>query len=295
MTRGLPGVPETTADRGDGPAVVEVVETLFDVAAADALDLPGYRYHRRAGYGDAIGALLLDAARAQELTEALRPGDHALPILLTGAGGTEPGSAEQARQQVRAARDLLSEDDRVELVGVRLPLLSGTDGRDDTDGTAAARHLLDALDFTVPAWVELSIDLDWRRAMAVIAADGVEHLTLLLDGASPEEAATMLRAAVDLDLAFRLGGADLPVVTGRGGVVGWLNVLCAVRAALDGAQTAALADLLTERDPTMVSSVVRRMSPADAANTRALLVAVETPDVEATLDRLGDLRLLARG
>ncbi|MFN8078986.1 MAG: hypothetical protein U0Q19_05420 [Kineosporiaceae bacterium] len=262
----LHDLPGSSSDAGTGPVVAELVEQLFD----DAGPLPAHRDHRAAWYGELVGCLLVEAAQAESTAAELISRDHALPILLAG----------RDRQQVRAARDLLAEDDRVELVGVRLPL--------PEVGALAAAHLLAALDFTAPAWIELTPAPGWAEVMTVLAGDGAESLTLLLDGAAPIEAARLLRAVIDQDLAFRLGGVDLPVITpdaatapGGRARYGVLNVLCAVRAALNGAEPPALAAILAEPDAAPLTSALRRMSEADAAVARGFCVAVQVDDVAA--------------
>lgn len=262
----LHDLPGSSTDAGTGPVVAELVEALFD----DAGPLGAHRDHRAAWYGETVGCLLVEASNTESTTEDLISRDHALPVLLAG----------RDRQQVRAARDLLAEDDRVELVGVRLPL--------PQVGALAAAHLLAALDFTVPAWIELSPAPGWADVVRVLAGDGAESLTLLLDDASPIEAARLLRAVIDHDLAFRLGGADLPVITPDAAVAsspvrryGVLNVLCAVRAALNGAESPALAAILAEPDAAPLTSALRRMSEADAAVARGFCTAVQVDDVAA--------------
>ena len=55
------------------------------------------------------------------------------------------------------------------MVGVRLELPQGSHPASQDDGRAA-RVLLEALDFTAPAWIGLPIRRDWRSAMRVSAA-----------------------------------------------------------------------------------------------------------------------------
>ncbi len=276
----LEGLPGSSADPGHGPPVPELFDGLLDVATDD---LAGYRNHRAAWYGDLVGPLLLDSARASQVLDRATTADHALPVLLVGA-----------RQEVRAARDLLAEDDRFEVVGVRLELPQGSHPASQDDGRAA-RVLLEALDFTAPAWIGLPIRRDWRSAMRVIAEDGAESIALDDEGADDDQrAAAALREAVDLDLAMRLAGPGRALLSGQGGRYGWLNVLCAVRAALNGTEGAALAAILTATDAAALTSAARRMSEADAAVTRAFLAGIEVDDVDATLAGLLALGLIAR-
>lgn len=266
----LDDLPGSSADAGSGPVVPELTETLLD----DAGTLERHREHRAAWYGECLGPLIVPADAVEPFAAALSSREHALPIMLAG----------RDRQQAREARDLLAEDDRVELAGVRLPL--------PVRSAEGAEQLLSALDFTAPAWIELQPEGDWPGVLDVIAADGAEHLTLLLDGATPEAAAALIRTVVDRDLSFRLGDAGLPLITSGAGPFGLLNVLCAVRAALNGADEPALAPILAETTGAPLTSALRRMSEADAAVTRAFVVAVRVEDVETTVAGLVELGLL---
>jgi hypothetical protein len=101
---------------------------------------------------------------------------------------------------------------------------------------------------------------------------------------------------VDADLAFRLGGDDVPTLTRQdpeGPRYGLLNVLCAVRAALNGAEVAALSGILAEPTPAPLTSALRRMSEADAAVTRGFLAGVQVRDVTEAVAGLVGLALLA--
>ncbi len=273
----------STPMSGESPVVMELLEALLD----DAGPLATHRAHRGAWYADLLSTLLVPAAAIDDVVAGLEPSDHARPVLLT-AGDDPAVPAEVSRQHVRAARDLLAEDDRVEVVGVRLAVPIGP-------RVEATSHLLHALDFSVPAWIEVSPLSGWQDVLRVIAADGAENLTLLLDGASAEAAAGVLHTAVDEGLSFRLGGSALPAVTGAEGAgYGWLNVLCAVRAALDGAGPAALAQILLTTQAAPITAELRRMGIAQAAAARELLVAVEIADVAEAAGELERLGLLTR-
>ena len=303
MTTGpLPSSPGSTADPGSEPAVVALFDTLFDDAAiaSSATDpATGVAVHERnraAWYADLVGPAVVPAGAAQLLAEALSPSHHRLRILLaagpasdpttnsatdsatdptTGPGSATAADPEQGRQGLRAARDLLAEDDRVELVGVRLAPPGA--------GGAAMAHLLGVLDFSVPAWVAVGPGPGADDALRVLAADGAENLTML----PGPGLAQLLRTAVDLGLAFRIAAGD----AGRS-AAGLLGAVCAVRTALLGAPAAELAEILAGADPAPLAAAVRGLSEADAAAVRAALVAVEAPDVAALVAELVGLGLV---
>jgi hypothetical protein len=289
----LAGLPGASADAGEGTLVGSLLEGLL-LAAEPVQD---YRTHAGAWYADLVGPLLVPASGTVALQEQLAPGDHGLRIVLTA----EPGPGDPAGLLgLRAARDRLLDDDRVELTGVHLPLpRSWTPDADVHD-------LLGELDFTVPAWVEVAPAAGWRAALDALATDGAERLGVRLaqaggaqddgaqdgqDGTSPDDdlaVAEILRAAVDRDLSLRVTGSGAePVPTVAG-----LAALCAVRAALNGAGAPEIAAILTERTPAPLAAALRRMSDADAAVARAFLDAVVVPDAEQAARDLSALGLV---
>ena len=122
------------------------------------------------------------------------------------------------------------------------------------------------------------------RARA-LAADGAEHLALRL-GTAP--VAALLRRAVDLDLSLRVSGAG----GGAASTVQLLAALCAVRAALNGADSPEIEGVLAEQRVAPLASALRRMSDADAAVVRAFLEGVVVPDAEQAADDLAALGLV---
>jgi hypothetical protein len=274
-----------------------VVEPLLDDLLSDALPAvitagPGdpvelalaeHRDHHRAWYGDLVGPLRVPASSTESLLEALQPGDHALPIVLTPDRTPDDGIA-----ALRVARSLLIDNHRVELVGVEVPL---TDSRAD-----AARLALDALDFSVPAWFEVPAEPGWEAAFDVLAQDGAESVALTLPKpAAPEvfgSVAAVLRALIDRELPYAvITGITALVSTPHGH--GLLNLLCATRAALNGAETAELAAILAEPSAEPLASAARWMSEADAAIVRAFLPTVSSPSISELVDQLTAEGLIA--
>ena len=68
--------------------------------------------------------------------------------------------------------------------------------------------------------------------------------------------------------------------------------MAGVRAALNGAEPAEVAEVLAERRPGPLCSGLRRMSAADAAVVRAFVESVGCPDVAATAAGLRRLALV---
>jgi hypothetical protein len=273
---GLPAaLPGASLDPGSGPVVDALVETLLDDGAAllPGADLAAVLAAHRAGrndwYDPLLGPVLLPTGSLPALADALRPADHALRVVLVAAPDEpDPLAA------LRADSAQLMDADRLEPVGVQLTLPDGDPGR-------AARAVLDALAFTIPACLDLPLRPGWEQALAVLAEDGAERAALRPTGWTDDDLARVLRRAIDLDVPVTVPtGIDRLVRDDAGH--GLLNLLAAVRTALNGAEDPQVARVLAERRPEPLCSGLRRMSDADAAVARAFLVSVGCPDVPAT-------------
>jgi hypothetical protein len=286
----LPGLPGATADPGTGP----VVESLLDGLLADVIPAPAddgdvaarriadalttHRDHRAAWYGDLLGPLRVPTAAVVDLVAALAPRDHAMPVTLV------PPLTGDSLEVLHAARALLLDDDRVEITGVELPLPAA-------DPATAARAALAALNVSVPTWFVVPPDTAWLPALDVLAEDGAESVALHV-GDDVAGAAAVLRRAVDADITVSVTAGELPVVTDDTGC-GLLNLLGAVRAALNGADTPEVAEILSARAVPPLASAARRMSDADAAVVRAFLPVVTCPSVRSAVEDLESLGLIA--
>jgi hypothetical protein len=261
------------------PAVPEVAGAASEAGAvAVAQALTEHRDHHAAWYGDLIGPLRVPASATVSLLGGLRPGDHALPIVLT----PDPAS-DDLLAQLRAARALLLDNHRVELVGVELPFAASNSAAD------AARRALDALDFTVPAWFMVKAEPGWEPAFDVLAQDGAESVALYLPPpATPTtfaEVAAVLRALIDRELPYAVTDGIIGLATTSAGH-GLLNLLCATHAAIKGAEIAALTAILAETEMETLTTAVRRMSEADAAIVRAFLPMISGPSIRDLVEEL---------
>jgi hypothetical protein len=283
----LPGLPGAGL-AGSGPVVEPLLDNLLsDTAPEVAADGPAgpvaralteHRDHQLAWYGDLIGPLRVPASATVALLGALVPGDHALPIVLI----PDPAS-DDLLAKLRIARSLLLDNHRVELVGVELPFAAADTAAD------AARLALHALDFTVPAWFMVPAVPGWEPAFDVLAQDGAESVSLRL----PEprsldvfaSVAVVLRALIDRELPYAVSAGVIGLVSTSDGH-GLLNLLCATRAALNGAEASELAGILAEPSPDPLASAARRMSEADAAIVRAFLPSITCPSIRDMIDAL---------
>ncbi|GAA1253919.1 hypothetical protein GCM10009657_31670 [Oryzihumus leptocrescens] len=271
------------------PAERALFTSLFDDAAVfppGLAPLPRaveeHLARRSADVADLVGPLLVPASAAEELLTLPLPGQtgQALTVGLIG----RPGVAVQA---VGDALSRLREDGRVEVAGVEV-------------GWAAGWEL--ALDWQLPVSVEVPRGQDQHLALRDVAAragghEGVQAklrtgATATTDVPAPGELAGFVRACIDTDLGFKLTGGLHHAVTGTHDgeqQFGFLNVLHAVRWALNGAEVDELEPLLAQQDPEPVLEAVSRMSIADASITRAFFTAYGCCGV---MDPIGELSAL---
>ena len=261
------GLPGASLDPGTGPVVPDLFEGLIEDTpvpepAGRPLDqaVRDHVGHRRAWYGPLLGPLALPVSAVGGLSAALdaasvppSPTDEALAVVLVAAG---PGGV--------AAGTIAGLDRRVRLAGLEVMAEAGEAGT-----------------LPEPVWIEIPRGSGMAAALARAAVGGRQNVAFHVDGPAPPghpeyaddaELAAFLRQAIDLDLAFRLctgpGRAVRRAGPGRA-EHGVLNVLCGVRAALNGAETPEVAEVLAEYRPEPLASGARRISDADAAVLRA--------------------------
>ena len=304
----LPSMTATTGAAADQPAERALFEGLVDDAAvfppgnaplAEALRL--HREHRGSGYAAFVGPLLVPATAAAELVSLAAQGDwpqggspqgdrvHGDPVQVSviGRPGTEAG-------EVVAAVQLLQASGSVEVVGAELAWTP--DWRDA--GLAVRRLTLEVPrgDAQVDAVADVGRD----------ASDSVAVQAKFRTGATPSwpwpderELASFIRTTIDHDLGFKLtGGLHHAVRTSVADDAlqpehhGLLNVLTAVRWALNGEDVDELVPLLSERDPAVLVPQVTRMSIADAAIVRAFFTAYGCCRVTDPIGELSALNLI---
>ena len=297
----LPCLPGASRDPGTGGVSQVLLDALFEDAALLALPaeqaVAAHREHREAWYAGLVGPLLVPVGSVEAVCAAFGPAEDGLRVALL----SEPSAGQEA---IHRAGDVLREDGRAEVVAVHLPLPAGG------DPGSAARQLLDALALSVPARVELRPEPGWEEALAALAEDGAEEVALRCGPADPGrpggpgwppvELARALRSVVDRGLTVRVLGVRTAVGAAAGergpdgapSTVGALNLLCAVRAALNGAESAELADVVAETSAAPLAAAARRMSDPDAAVVRAFLTSVAAVDVPAVVAELVGLGLV---
>lgn len=232
----------------DGCAVPPGTTDVADAVAA-------HRALREGPYSDLVGPLHVPASGVEALRDATLPDDDLSVALVADEGLL--GLAE--------ARHAIQDDPWTELDHVQIALPPGFDAGD------ATRALLAELSFTVPTYVELP-RTGFEPALDVLAEDGVERATYRCCGAdagsvpTDGELATFVHGAVDRSVPFTLIAGHGHVVRGGGAESGLphhgvLNVLAAVAAALDGASTTELQQLLATGLTETLLATVDRVPP----------------------------------
>jgi hypothetical protein len=227
-----------------------------------------YRGHRDKPYAALVGPLVVADSHLPELVRILEdaPGEEPLPVSVVvsgGAGGIEP-----------VAR--WCDSPALELRAVEAALR-------DLDGLAdSARRLLaaaDAAGVQVPVYVEPPVagsgSHGWLAALDEVAA-GDQRLKLRTGGVeagqvpNAGQVAEFIDAALDRELPFKCTAGLHHAVRHLAADAGFehhgfLNILLATRAALDGEDVTAA---LEERDPDAVVRRLRAVGPEALGRTR---------------------------
>ncbi len=262
--------------------------------------LPAHHRHRAAWYADLVGPLVCSDRRLPELQQALDAADDLptpLALSLTVSGGA--GAIDPAL--VWAQRD-----DRLRVVAVEFAL------RDEDNlahnATRATTVLAGSLPDDADAYLEVprlygpDASAGWLDALDEIAAAG-HRLKFRTGGPdsdafpSAAELATMINASLDRELEFKCTAGLHHAVRQRATDTGFeqhgfLNVLLATRAALDGANADDIAAALEDREPDSVVRGVRELGPAAVESARRWFRSFGSCSIAEPVDDLVSLGLL---
>ncbi len=288
----VPTVSTPTQQAGlePGRATAYVVGLLDDAAAlplvGDAVTaaVAAHREHRAADHGVLVGPFLVAVSRLGAVLDALDSAPTIEPLDLVLVADTGLVAAAEARA-------ILLDDDRVELAGLAIVLPP------DAPLGDAARLTLETLDFALPAAIAVPPAEDWRDAFDVIAADGAERVGFRATGTSaaplvPDlELAAFVAAAVGRSLPFTVTAGLRRAVRGTDTATGleqhgFVNVLAATAAAIDGRDESDVAALLAERDGVALLAV---LAAADPTAVRRRFTSFASPSID---DAVTDLRTL---
>jgi hypothetical protein len=239
--------------------------------------VPAHRVLRRE-LGPYIGPFVVPAARLDELIAA---GGSDLPLTLIAAG---------SELRTALARDL-------DVVAVELPPVM-----DAASVAATVAVLDDVLPATVPAALELPRSTR-RRAMLDVVA-GTRYRVKLRTGGlhadlfpTPAELAETIADCLARSVGFKCTAGLHHAVRHPDPATGFehhgfLNVMAAVRALLDGASMPEAASILDEHAPLHIAHEVSGWSESTRQAVRARFVSFGTCSVREPLDDLADLGLL---
>ncbi len=255
-----------------------------------------HRRHRASSYADLVGPFVVSDTRLPDLGAV--PGvdaDASLDVVVVvtgGAGAVEPAVTWAART------------DGVELAGLEIAMRQSDAG----DLAPNARRIVTAFDqlgLDVPLSVEVPRLHDaeptasWLDALDELAA--MDHRLKLRTGGLEEDAfpslhelATCIVAALDRELRFKCTAGLHHAVRHRDPQTGFdhhgfLNVLLATRASLDGAGVDDLAGVLAVRDGAMLT---RDLDADGLASARRWFTSFGSCSILDPLDDLTELGLV---
>lgn len=283
-----------------------MLDTLIDDAAIfppGNAPLPeaveAHRRHAASWYGSLVGAFVVDDVRLPELTRLLEQGDaytsdsplSCAVVVSGGAGAIEPALTWAGRC------------DRLVLRGVELAL------RDEDDLARNARRAATVLDVSLPDGVDVHVELPpgrggavWGQAVDVVAESGY-RLKFRTGGETPDAhpdplaLAAALTAAVDREVAFKCTAGlhhavrNTAVDTGFE-QHGFLNVVLATRALLDGAGPDDVLRVLAERDGAAIAAACADMDSEVAGRVRRWFTSFGSCSIDDPVSDLVELGLL---
>ncbi|MBE9373620.1 hypothetical protein IQ251_04065 [Saccharopolyspora sp. HNM0983] len=243
----------------------------------------GHRRHRSAIYRDLVGPLVLSVPALAEL-EALLTADDGLQLALTA-----PHGPQQLAEGLRAATRM-----PVEVVAAEVAVPGDP-----------ATFFAELAGVTAPdVAVSVEVPRDERRdpVLRGCAADG-HHAKFRTGGVRAElypdedELAGAVRAAVDEQVSFKATAGLHHAVRNTDPDTGFqqhgfVNLLLATRAALDGAEHEAVAGLLADREGPRLAAKLRALDAEQIAGVRRSFTSFGTCSIADPLTELAELDLI---
>ena len=251
--------------------------------------------HRRSSYARLVGPLLCAEPRLRDLREAVTAPVELGVIVTGGAGAIGPAVA------------FASGSEHVDVVGVEVSL------RDEDDLARNAERIVRMLDIELPENATAAIEVprtygrdpgaSWWEALDTVAATG-HRLKLRTGGEDPDahpgatELATFIEAALDRECAFKLTAGLHHAVRNTDPQHGYeqhgfLNVLLATRALLDGGNVADAAVALERRDAVVLADELRAWDDQTATSTRGWFTSMGSCSIADPVADLTAMELIA--
>jgi hypothetical protein len=260
-----------------------------DLPLAEAVT--AHRAHRQSPYSELVGPFVCtDEDLMNVAAEAARTGPDPLRVSVVitgGAGGIEPAVRYGDR----------SGDVEVTAIEVRL--------RNEDDLSRNALRVVRACDDCLDeenAFVEIGLDGAWERALDVVADAGyaAKLRTGGLDASlfpAADQVAAFITACLDREVAFKCTAGLHNAVRHTAADTGFehhgfLNVVLATRASLDGASQDELVHLLEDRDGEKLAAQARDLSEDQAASARRWFTSFGSCSIDEPRHDLTTLNLL---
>ncbi|ADB30893.1 hypothetical protein Kfla_1799 [Kribbella flavida DSM 17836] len=253
--------------------------------------LAAHRAHRSAPYAELVGPFVCTDEDLMKVAAgaAATGGPLEVAVVITGGAG---GIAPAVRYGDRSA------DVTVTAVEVRL--------RAEDDLSRNALRVVRACDDCLDeenAFVEVGLDGGWQRALDVIADAGysAKLRTGGLDAAlfpSAGQIAAFITACLDREVAFKCTAGLHNAVRHTASDTGFehhgfLNVLLATRASLDGAEVDEVTAVLEDRDGEALAARARELTEQQVAGTRKWFTSFGSCSIEEPRQDLAALGLLS--
>jgi len=250
--------------------------------------VPAHRAHRAAPYADLVGTFICTDEDLPRIAQAAGDEPLRVSVVVTGgAGGIEPA--------VRWAE----RSPGLELAGVEVRL------RDEGDLTRNALRVVrateDCLDDQA-VYVETGLDGAWEQALDTIAEAG--YAAKLRTGGldahlfpSADQVATFITRCLDVEVPFKCTAGLHNAIRHTDPATGFehhgfLNVLLATRASLDGAAQDDLVQLLSREDGPELAEQARQLTEDQAASTRRWFTSFGSCSIDEPRHDLHHLNLL---
>ncbi|MFK4087903.1 hypothetical protein ACI2LF_27580 [Kribbella sp. NPDC020789] len=250
--------------------------------------VPAHRAHRAAPYADLVGTFICTDEDLPRIAQAAGDEPLRISVVITGgAGGIEPA--------VRWAE----RSPGLELAGVEVRL------RDEGDLTRNALRVVraaeDCLDDQA-VYVETGLDGAWEQALDTIAEAG--YAAKLRTGGldahlfpSADQVATFITRCLDVEVPFKCTAGLHNALRHTDPATGFehhgfLNVLLATRASLDGAAQDDLVQLLSREDGPELAEQARQLTEDQAASTRRWFTSFGSCSIDEPRQDLHHLNLL---
>jgi hypothetical protein len=260
--------------------------------------VPAHAVHVSAWYAELVGPFVCSGSRLPDLLDTLdaTPEVAVLDVAVVLDRGT--GSLHEAA-------GLVADDTRLLIAGLEVPLRGEAPADAARRAVATVDAVLGGPDDRHPVSMEVPWGPGWRDALEVVAEAG--HRVKFRTGGATAEAhpdeyalAERVLACLDLDLPFKLtAGLHHAVRRTEPGTGfeqhGFLNVLLAVGAALDGGGAEDVARVLADRDGPALAARAATLDEAGATRLRRWFASFGTCSITEPVDDLVALGLLSSG